>query len=337
MTSFRTIVAMPRRKPVKKPQSCSRTLTYALSTNDSYCDLFRDLSALNRKLMRQGQSLVIEKVEAQFIVQETAPGTGVPRYDTVTLAASVAGDSWPVHNAWVKSKALWNEMNQLVLEDNPSVRGKWADYKVYLDDQMRTGTINLPIQAGGFVSMGEWNYSTFVLPQHDVDPVTGEPLPADETVSHLVGPDVGIPGALQSVGLVNAYQLSRATVFDNNPNVPAGMSDSFFNILTDSGSQEPELSLVIEYQNDDPPYDLDNYPGGAINTPGPVVAEVGVGTAGSPAILLSPFVAQCGLVRFDCNLYKDGVAVDIAANNVIIYVTVAAGDSKGVAAIPMGQ
>lgn len=74
-TVITRIVAMPRRKSrVKEPQPAIRTLTYVLNSNASYCDLFRDLSAINRKLFRQGHSLVIEKVDAFFIAKETAPG-----------------------------------------------------------------------------------------------------------------------------------------------------------------------------------------------------------------------------------------------------------------------
>jgi hypothetical protein len=130
-TSSHGIVAMPRRKSrVKKPQPAIRTLQYVVGTTTSYLDMFRDLSAINRKLMRQGHSLVIEKIEGSFLSQETSPGVSV--VDTIVLQASVAGDSWPVHNAHVKGKALWDEMNQLVLEDNPSVKGKWHDFKVIL-------------------------------------------------------------------------------------------------------------------------------------------------------------------------------------------------------------
>ena len=64
-----------------------------------------------------------------------------------------------------------------------------------------------------------------------------------------------------------AYADSRAAVNPDQPNVPAGMATSFFNLLTDSGSQEPELATVIEQEGDNPPYDLLNYPGGSANTP----------------------------------------------------------------------
>ena len=34
----------------------------------------------------------------------------------------------------MKGEALFHEMNDLVLKDNPSVRGTWAGFKVRLDD-----------------------------------------------------------------------------------------------------------------------------------------------------------------------------------------------------------
>jgi hypothetical protein len=36
-------------------------------------------------------------------------------------------------------------------------------------------------------------------------------------------------------------------------------------LLTDDGSQEPELADIIEDQNDQPPYDADEYTGGGNN------------------------------------------------------------------------
>jgi len=324
---------MPRKKSraTRRPQVAERKLSYLISAGSSYCDVFRDLSALNRKLFRQGHSLVIERAEFVSVYDPAL-------VDSVVVRAFTAGETWPVHNAHVKAKALWDEMNRLVLEDNPSVKGKWHDFKVYLDDNMASGVINQPLTPSGPISLGEWDYSKFVMPEHDVDPVTGQPLPADETFAHLVGDDVGVIGAYDSVGLVKAYGLSRATVQDIDPNVPAAFGTSFFNLLTDSGSQEPELANVIEDANDEPPYDVDAYPGGATNCPGVIsYAEIGVSTLGSPLGMLSPFVAQCGLIKFDVTAYKNGVSVPLPGEALGLVLTVAAGNYKGVAAIPMGQ
>ncbi len=312
----------------KKIQPAVRELSYKVpvaGTTINYIDMAKDLSIVNRRLYEQGRQYFIGAVEWLFVLDTNV-------VDTVYVAVETAGDTWVVHNAHTKAKALWNEMNQLVLHDNPSIEGKWADYKVYLDDHMRTGTVLSP---EGY-TVGEWNYSDYVLPQHEVDPATGVPLAADQCQVHLVGPTVGAPGNFVSVGLVDAYQESRARV-QIAPDVPAGMSQSFFNLLTDSGSQEPELADVIDAENDEPPYDIDNYPGGAINSPGTIFQEIGVASSTFPNGKLPGFSAECGLIKLSIAAYKDGVLVDLGGEDLIVKFSVMPGDYKGVAALPMGQ
>ena len=322
---------MARKKSTPKTQKVLRSFTVEIPSGNSYVDVMRELSKINRKLFRQGMVVGIENIEFGF-------NSNPQLFDTVWLTAAVAGDTWSVHNSWTKGKALWDEMQHLVLEDNPSIEGKWADFKVHLDSQQLDGTTLVAKDAAGadYIA-GEWDISDFVIPQHDVDPATGLPLAADQTVSHIVGPDLGslAAGNLRSVGLVNAYQQSRATVFNNAPNVPPGMADSFFNKLTDSGSQEPELATVIEAENDNPPYDVLNYAGGALNAPTPVDVEFAVTSVGYPTAMMAPFVAQCGLIRFNNAGYKDGAA--IAGPTLTARITVMAGKYKGIAAVPMGQ
>jgi hypothetical protein len=322
------------RKSARKPSGPAkaiRSLNYIVPAGVSYLDIFKDLSMVNRKLMRQGHVLGVESVEFYYT---DAPAASAR--ESVLLKAYTAGDSWSVHNAHVKGQALWNEMNQLVLDDNPSVQGTWADYKVYLDNNMRTGTILTPVIDNVAYLGGEWNYSDYVLPQHEVDPATGLPLAADQCQAHLIGPNVGAAGNFISVGLVEAYQQSRATVQTDDPNVPVTMSNSFFSLLTDSGSQEPELADVLILENDQPPYDLDNYPGGALNAPYPIETDFAIATKGSPTGMMQPFVAQCGLIKFD-NVAFDIEGNEIASTNLYVRVNVMAGSYKGIAAIRMGQ
>lgn len=94
----------------------------------------------------------------------------------------------------------------------------------------------------------------------------------------MIGPNVGAPGNFVSVGLVEAYEKSRATVHTDDPHVPAGVAQSFFSLLTDTGSQEPELADAIIAENDFPPYDRDNYPGAGVNAPNPIETDFAVAT-----------------------------------------------------------
>ncbi len=228
------------------------------SPETKYIDIAQCASAVNRRLYEQGKCYYVSRV--------TLISGGA-----TTLALSTLPDNWVTSNAWVKSKALWNSMQNRVLKDNPSIAGKWRDYKVYMDLAHQQGgtsasgpTLNLIPQSGSAaVGLGEWNMSTLVLPEHDVDPATGVVLAADEFEVHMMGADNGgpLPGNLASGGIIKMYQDTRARQ-QQEPLVPADMSVSWGTQITDSGSQDPELADIIDAENDLPPYDNDDYVGG---------------------------------------------------------------------------
>lgn len=314
----------------------------ATNTALAYVDSFRSLSRVNRKLIRQGHCLAIESVEYGFIadssVDDLDPGAAL---STIEVRALTAGNTWIVQNAFVKGKALWHEMQDLVLADNPSVSGKWHDYKVQLETDQVSGNTLQALDGDGnpYVGLGnapEWALSTYVMPQHTVDAATGEPLPADEFTAVLIGDD-----SVTKRSLVKAYADSRATVQAIDPNVPADMSDSFFNLLTDSGSQEPELADVIEGENDQPPYDFNEYPGAANIAPVPSVQSFAVASVGHPKGTLPGFIAECGLIKFEVRAYKvNGQQFDDLSSvlsNLFIKVNYALGPTKGLMMTPMGQ
>jgi len=296
---------------------------------DFYVSIPKGLSMVNRKLFSAEYCYNIKSVRFHMI--KTA------NYDTVQLQAITAGDTWAVHNAWTKGKALHTQMQGLVLEDNPSLKGKWAEFKVYLDSGQQYGLNLDPIDGGGAgVLPGEWNYTQFVLPQHDVDAATGEPEPAVQVTSHLLGNDRAAAGlSIGGRGLIKAYAESRATVQPESPNVPAAMSTSFFNLLTDSGSQEPELATVIEGENDQPPYADTAYPGADINSQDGWQQSIRHCTNENPDGNLGSFPAQCGLIHFTLNAFLNGVAVAVPITNIVIELS--RGSYKGISAVKMGQ
>jgi hypothetical protein len=330
---------MARKKSKRNAiQKAERTLLFTVPPAASaegngslfYVDTARELSKVNRKLISQGKCFGIESVEFYF--------TGQTGAASILVQAATASDNWVVNNAHVKGEALWHQMNELVLEDNPSIKGKWADYKVRLDaGQTIARTLSCQDGAGVEYLAGEWDYSLYVMPQHDVDPVTGLPIPAVEVSPVLIGPDTT---AFRS--LVNAYALSRATVQPQDPNVPGALASSFFNLLTDSGSQEPELATVIVADNDEPPYDQDVYPGmdngvGFVNAEHPIDQGVAVATIGAPIGRIGSFVAPCGLIRFKVTAFDVNGAALSSNVEMQMKISVMAGKYKGIAAIDMGQ
>nr|APC94135.1 hypothetical protein [uncultured marine virus] len=294
--------------------------------SDVYIDVAQGLTTVNRKLFSSEHQYTIKNITAVY------PPSAL--YDRVIVQCITAGDTWSVHNAWTKAKALHAEMQNLVLDDMPSIEGKWAEFKVLLDDAHVLSPYKLtPIDVDAAAyQLGEWSYSTFVMPQHDVDPATGEPLAAEQFTGHLVGPD-SVPGA--SKGLVLAYAESRATVQGNAPAVLPGVQDSFYNLLSDSGSQEPELAAVIIDENDQPPYSRLEYVGAALNAPsGQLVSNKQMNVYESN-LNTGMFAAQCGLIRVRIHAYLGGDPV--AVPNIRLLIDVKKGQYKGVDAIPMGQ
>ena len=284
---------MARRKSKSRSMKIQPAITtIALKTDPTgsgshlnYVDTAKQLSKINRRLYEQGRLYGFQGLS--FIWKST--GTGAGSVATIECTVKTAGNTWIVHNAFVKGKALWNEMQQLVLKDNPSVAGKWHDFKLQLDGgQSLARSMEARDGAGNLYASGEWDYSEYVMPEHSVD-AAGNPLPATSLTPLLIGADTA-----SKRSLVKAYEESRATVSANQPNTPAGMSTSFFNLLTDSGSQEPELATVIEGENDDPPYDLNNYPGGATNAPAPAIVGYSAISAQEVDGHIGPFVAPCG-------------------------------------------
>ena len=317
-----------KRLKVKKIQPAVTSLWYEMPTStvgvSRFIDLASDLSRLNRKLYRQGYQYVVAGVTVTDDV-------GVTSGLEVTI--QTAGNTWVTQNAWTKGFAMWNTMNKEVLDGNPSVQGKWADYKVALtEDQASANTIQaLDGSAGALPGGYEWQKSIYVVPQHDVNPVTGEVLPAQEFTSCLVGPD---DLANNVFSLVKAYEESRATVQTSDPNVPASLPTSFFLRLQDDGSQDPELAAVIEGSNDQPPYSMTAgaYPGGAIFTTSGATTRVarGVKNDFTPTMTLPGFTAECGLMRISAKR-------SAGSDNARIQVHLVPGDYRGIMAQPMGQ
>ncbi len=318
----------------KTLQPSVMSLWYEMPTSDGFgvsrfIDIASDLSRLNRKLFRQGYQYAIAGVTVIDDVDVTS---------SLDVSISTAGNTWVTQNAWTKGRALWNEMNKEALEDNPSIQGTWADFKVALtENQAAANTISaLNGAAGPFLPGYEWAKSVYVLPQHDVDVVgaTGTVKPAEEFTACLVGPD-DMAGFVFS--LTNAYEESRATVQDfNSPNVPVALPDSFYLKLTDDGSQDPELAQVIVEANDQPPYAMSPgaYPGGAGYSTSEATTRVarGVKNDFTPTMTLPGFTVECGLLRIDA-LRPAGAASD----NVRIQIHLMPGPYKGVMAVTMGQ
>lgn len=264
-----------------------------------YVDVAQCLSNLNRKLVRQGQLFRIRNLKVY--TNETSP--------SMTLKVGAIPTTWVTRNAWVKSKALWDEMNAQASQDvsGMTIYPKYHDYKIYMDDNHRTENQNsgadpnlLPVDfEDNVMTGGDWDYSQF----HDSGSVT------DSYYVHMLGDHTGSTGQWTSVGLIEAYAESRtrpkADITMNDQEVDSAIEFSPWARLFGDDAQTQTVISGLENKNDDTPYDRVNYVGGANELAHGVVHGFAKiqnlnSVSGSGLTSLAPsFIAPCGLIRLE--------------------------------------
>ena len=300
-------------------------LLFHIPDGVSYIDLAKSLSKVNRRLYRQGYTYVIQDI--QMIVN-----VGNKSTDITHVGLSTMGNSWIVHNAWMKGFRTWQKMqNEFLDGDGARLKGKWADFKIYLDDSHAAANILEPLAGDGAAyAAGEWIYSNFVY-----DDAGTSRSPA----IHMIGTST----ADSAIGLIQAYGDSRnAPSF--GPSSPTTLNTGFYAEFHGVGDIDDELGEDIENDNDVPPYDRDNYADGETNADAAVPCRImtAVGARGSTTV--PGFIVPCGLLKVDSTELHLNAAenpneayADTTAVTTAVIITMAAGPYRGVLAAPMGQ
>ena len=289
-----------------------------------FIDLAKELSAVNRRLYRQGK--VYQVANISVTSRNTVNGL---------VSFSTAPDTWVTRAAWNRGFQMYEHMTKKVLDlpGSASRKGRYHDFKVYLSDDHRTSasiTTRALDNGNHQVGSGEWVYSKFQSP----DGTTG----SDEFVAHLLGSHSGSSGAYNSVSLIQSYGEARATVNTDSPNVDSDGDDDPLLNLFDAGTQADEIAADLANDGDQAPYKLvqggslatlgDHYPGAASNLPKPMVNRIaGLGAQGgvsAPSIMLPGFTAIAGLIEVE-------IQSDTASDVFDIIIELAPGSYKGVA------
>lgn len=324
--------AMKKKSSTKRSRSAkitiaNRYLRYELTNSATpgtetshFIDLARDLSIVNRRLMRQGRMYHVKKIT---VVSSNTLGIGsadpAQRVDAGFVSASVIHPTWVSQGAWQRGMKTWQLMNKEATSNlTNDISAKWQDFKVFMsNDHRASSNVLRPLDNGGIAAVdGEWTYTILVSP----DGTTG----ADPFSIHMLGANQGSVGAWTSVGLINSYAATRATVDNDQPNVPGIASDDPLLNVFDYGTTVDEVIDRLETENDNPPYDATEYPGGTGNMAKPSVAQMTtLGTDGKAT--LAGFSAMCGLVEIES---KSPIASDVYN----ILVELAPGSYRGIKA-----
>lgn len=286
-TSTKTTRKKARPVPAVRHLRYQFQLGAAGAEQSFYIDLARDLSAVNRRLMRQGRNYHIKSVS--FISRDTPNNGNYVQLCTVP-------DSWMARNAWRRGFQLHQSMNKDAI-DKTGMSGKWADYKVFMDTDHRadyfSGTMLIPKDsANNNVSLGEWIYSLYTAP-------TAVAGATDQYQAHFMGPHGGLPGAYTSVALIKSYGDSRATVSFESPTVqPDADADPFLNLF-DHGDTVNQIVDQLELDGDAPPYDLNVYPGEDGNMAKAIVVKQTALVDGKANV--GGFSVLCGLLEVEAS------------------------------------
>jgi len=271
-------------------------------TTDATVDLSQMASLLNRKFFRQGLNWAV----AGFKVKAAQNGS----IDVAKLP-----NTWVMSNSWTKGFKTWQEMNNKALEDQESLRGRFLDFKVYMDSIHHTqgfATNLLPIDFTGNQAIpGEWIPSEIRTPLG-----SGGTLPYEVIATGTNYPGVGASGK-DAVSLIQGYANSRALPSITDPNVPADSDDAggtipenWMRALSNEGTNQDSEVLTDVSAYDQPPYPYENdgsvttthYPGGETQLPGLQAHDFQnfTGTTISKITYLKGGNFPCGLVRLKC-------------------------------------
>jgi len=275
-----------------------------------FIDIAKDLSAVNRRLMRSGRTYHIKRVT---IVSKNTQNFGN------RISFSTIPDSWAAHGAWKRGMKTWRMMNADATNTlTNDISATWSDFKVYMsNDHRASANVLTPKDNGGNnVVAGEWTYTILVSP----DGTTGD----DPFSIHMLGDHAGTgPGAWTSVGLIKSFGETRATVDSDQPNVPGVASEDPLLNVFDYGTTIDEVIDRLESENDNPPYSASQYAGGDANMPKPLVVQDTTLVDGRASV--GGFGAMCGLIEVE--------SVATEANDIYsILVELAPGNYRGVKA-----
>jgi len=315
---------MARRRSRKIEPAVTKMFFSVPLTTPSFIDLSQCASIVNRRFYRQGLNWAV----AGFRIHSASTTTGTVTFFKVQ-------NTWMASNAWHKGFALWNQMNEQVLDDQPSIKPRFHDFKIALDtDHIAAGSptftnnlIPYVESAGGVQTefeQGEWTRSLIEIPNVDTS--------GGATVGYAVkmhGDDTS-----SSKALIQGYADSRSVPTEPDPVTQAGADTGWMNLLLDVGDSHEEIAYNLQTIGEDLPYDQLEYPGAGVNGAEPAVHAISYLTpttvGGLTQVEGGNF--QCGLIKVVPALADSASPALTAVDLEVILVP---GGHRGYLAMPM--
>jgi hypothetical protein len=249
-----------RKAKAKKLEMTQRYLYYEFDvTSGTSADSFRvdlsaGLSALNRRLYRQGRNYHVANVS----VIDSSGGLNSASFCTLP-------QTWTTHKAWKLMFDAWMDQRSRTLENAPSyVTGRWSDFKVWMDqqhleealaDETHTKGGILPVASDDdLITGGEWeisdistvingaeyaNYPLWMLGDHDYDN------------ADLEKRGFGVCKALEEMlqqppeSPVLPGDFKNSIILSMNPSTGADMADDILKNISGDNDQPPYNKLAV--------------------------------------------------------------------------------------------
>lgn len=260
-----------------------------------YIDLFKSLSAQERRLVRQGQ---VAKVMGGLIKDSN---------NESVVRINVAPDTWVTRTAWRRGKKMWDLHIKEATEGlDGRLKPKYHDYKVFLNNSHGISP-SMPVDAdGNTIPAGEWGYSEYHsedIDWNDPNLLTQSNRQADTFNAMLVGTHTGTPQNWTRISLIQSWIESRA-YNDDFPqgNVPSSAiaADPLTNLFDEADAAD-EVLTSLATTNEEAPYDEDTHFGNGVANAQHAnlqrVAFAATQTGAGQISALNGFSAICGLVE----------------------------------------
>ncbi len=317
----------------KKLQPVPLTMTFDLGTLDPspsaeinttrtiFIDLSQCASLVSRKFFRQGLVWATNGMKLTTVATDVS-GNPVVANPAGRLIVRKLPRTWTMSNAWHKGFAAWDEMQKKALNDSESIKPKFNDFKIFMDETHHSSGVGLnylPISFGTggptteIATAGTWDMSNMIIPD---DTVVGNTRDREIIAVGANYPGAGASG-LNAVSLIEGYAASRGLPDIADPNVPADAGDAegvipenWIGALDNEGiDQDAEVLQDMITENTKAPYPFENdgthtdtmYPGGANQLTGTQIStyEYITGSTIGGNTHISPDTFPCGLIRID--------------------------------------
>ena len=293
-------------KKYKKTNPTTTRLSFEFTGGETkFIDLAKALSIVNRKLYRQGVYYYVNSIEVYNDSDEY-------------VDVHVLPDNWITRNAYVRAQAIFEQMNDLVLNNQRTIAPKYHDFKVYMSNLHRTAGSADPegygvrtLQGGidsQTLTADNWEYSQLISADSDGDTAVDTNgnivvnQEADNFYLHMIGDHFGNSNNWESVGVIKSYaETRRRANFVGEPVIePANLRADPMANLFDWSSEEQLNDIItrLDLDNDETPYEHDNYVGEHKDTMCQVARLVTTQTIGRTATAPG-FCAPLGLIAID--------------------------------------